>query len=85
MFISCPIFKSNISLDSGKYALFNDMQHLKICLRYKCEIGTYVIQMVVYLLTVFERMDGFLPVVYRWKEKILSFPMMYNISESNET
>ena len=31
IFISRPIFKSNISLESWKYALFNDMPHLKIC------------------------------------------------------
>ena len=31
IFISSPIFKSNISLESWKYALFNDMPHLKIC------------------------------------------------------
>ena len=31
VFISRPIFKSNISLKSRKYALFNDLPHLKIC------------------------------------------------------
>ena len=31
IFISRPIFKSNISLESWKYALYNDMPHLKIC------------------------------------------------------
>ena len=29
IFISCPLFKSNVSLESWKYALCNDMPHLK--------------------------------------------------------